>query len=64
MRLKFTFLITIFSFVLYAQTAPAYYSNVNFSKKNNELKNELATLISNTHKKNNIIWRVEDSTCK
>ncbi len=49
MKLKLSFLVSIFSILLYAQSAPAYYSGVNFNKTGNELKSELATLITNTH---------------
>jgi endonuclease I len=51
MKLKLSFLASIFSFFLYAQSAPAYYSTVNFDKTQNELKNDLATLITTTHTK-------------
>jgi len=49
MKLKFSFLASIISFVSFAQSAPAYYSGINFSKTKNELKNDLATLITTTH---------------
>lgn len=49
MKLKLSFLVSIFSILLYAQSAPAYYSGVNFNKSGNDLKSELATLITNTH---------------
>lgn len=51
MRLKFTFLVTLLSLVVYAQTAPAYYSGINFEKNQNDLKAELTKLITETHKK-------------
>lgn len=51
MKLKLSFLASIFSFFLYAQSAPAYYSSVDFNKSKNELKQELATLITSTHTK-------------
>ena len=51
MRLKLSFLASIISFFMYAQSAPAYYSGINFNKTQNELKNDLATLITSTHTK-------------
>ncbi|MFV0146318.1 endonuclease [Empedobacter falsenii] len=52
MKLKFTFLSFALALFAQAQKAPAYYSSIDFNKSKNELKNELATLISDTHKKN------------
>ncbi|WDF45808.1 endonuclease [Chryseobacterium sp. KACC 21268] len=49
MKLKFSFFASIISFVAFAQSAPSYYSGVNFNKTKNELKNDLATLITTTH---------------
>jgi len=49
MKLKFSFFASVMSFVAFAQSAPSYYSGVNFSKTKNELKNDLATLITTTH---------------
>ncbi|WP_379963198.1 endonuclease [Epilithonimonas sp. UC225_85] len=49
MKLKFSFLASIISFVAFAQSAPSYYSGINFNKTKNELKNDLATLITTTH---------------
>jgi endonuclease I/chitodextrinase len=49
MKLKFSFLAGIISFVSFAQSAPSYYSGINFNKTKNELKNDLATLITTTH---------------
>ena len=49
MNFKFSFLATIVSFFMYAQSAPAYYSGVDFNKTQNALKSELATLITSTH---------------
>ena len=51
MKLKLSFLASILSFLIYAQSAPAYYSGINFNKTQNELKNELASLITTTHTK-------------
>ncbi len=51
MKLKLSFLVSIFSFLLYAQSAPSYYSGVNFNKSGNDLKSELASLITTTHTK-------------
>ena len=51
MKLKLSFLVSIFSFLLYAQSAPSYYSGVNFNKTGNALKSELASLITTTHTK-------------
>lgn len=49
MKLKFSFFASIISFVAFAQSAPSYYSGVNFNKTKNELKSDLATLITTTH---------------
>lgn len=49
MKLKLSFFASIISFIAFAQSAPAYYSGVNFNKTKNDLKSELATLITNTH---------------
>lgn len=49
MKLKISFLACLVSFLLIAQSAPAYYSGINFTKTGNELKNELAALITSTH---------------
>ena len=51
MKLKLSFLASILSFLIYAQSAPAYYSGINFNKTQNDLKNELASLITTTHTK-------------
>ncbi|WP_332030855.1 endonuclease, partial [Kaistella sp.] len=51
MKLKLSFLVSIFSFSLYAQSAPSYYAGVNFNKTGNDLKSELASLITATHTK-------------
>ncbi|QOW09212.1 T9SS type A sorting domain-containing protein [Kaistella flava (ex Peng et al. 2021)] len=51
MKLKLSFLASIISFFVYAQSAPAYYSSINFNKTKNELKNDLAALITATHTK-------------
>lgn len=51
MKLKLSFLVSIFSFLLYAQSAPSYYAGVNFNKTGNDLKSELASLITATHTK-------------
>ena len=51
MKLKLSFLASIISFFVFAQSAPAYYSSVNFSKTKNELKADLAALITATHTK-------------
>lgn len=49
MKLKISFLASVFSLALYAQSAPAYYSNVDFKKTKNDLKVDLAKLITDTH---------------
>ena len=49
MKLKVSFFASIISLVGFAQSAPSYYSGVNFNKTKNELKNDLATLITTTH---------------
>lgn len=51
MKLKLSFLASLFSFFIFAQSAPAYYSGVNFTKTGNALKTDLATLITATHTK-------------
>ncbi|SDF30387.1 endonuclease [Epilithonimonas hungarica] len=51
MKLKISFFASIISLVGFAQSAPSYYSGVNFNKTKNELKSELATLITTTHTK-------------
>lgn len=51
MRIKLSFLVSVVSCLLYAQSAPSYYSGVNFTKKGNALKEDLANLITNTHSK-------------
>ena len=51
MKLKLSFFTSIISFFIFAQSAPAYYAGVNFSKTQNELKQDLATLITTTHTK-------------
>ena len=51
MKLKVSFFAGIISVFTFAQSAPSYYSGVNFSKTKNELKNDLATLITTTHTK-------------
>lgn len=48
LKLKFSFLAGLISFVGFAQSAPSYYSGVNFTKTKNELKADLATLITTT----------------
>ena len=49
MKLKFSFFASIVSTVFFAQSAPDYYSGVNFTKTKNELKADLASLITTTH---------------
>ncbi|UQB69707.1 endonuclease [Epilithonimonas zeae] len=49
MKLKVSFLASMISFIGFAQSAPSYYSGVNFNKTKNELKADLATLITTTH---------------
>lgn len=49
MKLRFTFLSLFLTFVIYAQTAPAYYNGVNFNKTGNALKEDLISLIKRTH---------------
>ena len=51
MKLKISFLASIISFFVFAQSAPAYYANVDFTKTQNELKQDLTTLIKSTHTK-------------
>jgi endonuclease I len=49
MKLKFLLLAGIISIMSFGQSAPSYYSGINFNKTKNELKNDLATLITATH---------------
>lgn len=49
MNLKLSFLATVFSVALQAQSAPAYYNQVDFNKNGNELKYQLASKITSTH---------------
>ena len=49
MKLKLSFLAIIFAVIAFAQSAPSYYSGINFNKTKNDLKADLATLITNTH---------------
>lgn len=49
MKLKLSFLITFIYVLLSAQSAPAYYNSIDFTKKGNELKTQLASLIKSTH---------------
>ncbi|MDO5615967.1 MAG: endonuclease, partial [Cruoricaptor ignavus] len=49
MKTKLSFLAILFSLMLLAQTAPSYYNGIDFSKTKNELKADLATLITRTH---------------
>ncbi|WP_027377870.1 endonuclease [Kaistella palustris] len=51
MKVKFTFLGLLLSFLMHAQSAPAYYSGVDFAKTKNALKADLAALITSTHTK-------------
>ena len=51
MKLKLSFFAGIVSLFAFAQSAPSYYSGVNFSKTGNALKSDLATLITSTHTK-------------
>lgn len=51
MKLKFTFLSFALALFAQAQKAPAYYSSINFTKTKNELKNDVAKLITDTHSK-------------
>lgn len=49
MKLKLSLLSILVSLMSFAQTAPSYYSGIDFSQTQNSLKNALATLITNTH---------------
>ena len=51
MKLKLSFFAGIASIVMFAQSAPAYYTGINFKKTKNDLKEELADLITKTHTK-------------
>ena len=47
-EIKISFLACILTVFAFAQSAPSYYSGINFSKTKNDLKSDLATLITNT----------------
>lgn len=49
MKLKLSLLAIITSMLIFAQTAPSYYSGIDFTKTGNALKVDLTTLITNTH---------------
>lgn len=49
MKLKLFFLTLISFIMLSAQSAPSYYSGIDFTKTGNDLKNQLAELITDTH---------------
>ncbi|MDG4950180.1 endonuclease [Weeksellaceae bacterium KMM 9724] len=49
MKIKFTILHFIISIVALAQSAPAYYNSIDFSKTGNEMKAQLTSLITSTH---------------
>lgn len=49
MKTKFTFFLIIISAYIFGQSAPAYYNGLDFSKTGNAMKDQLATLITNTH---------------
>ncbi len=49
MKLKLFFIALITSALAIAQSAPSYYNSIDFTKTNNDLKNQLATLITSTH---------------
>ena len=51
MKLKLSLLAGIVSLGMFAQSAPSYYAGINFNKTKNELKNDLASLITTTHTK-------------
>lgn len=49
MKLKLFFIALITSALAIAQSAPSYYNSIDFTTRGNTLKNQLATLITNTH---------------
>ncbi|MGV4413468.1 endonuclease [Chryseobacterium sp. T1] len=49
MKLKISLLASVISLAFYAQSAPAYYSTIDFKKTKNDLKVDLAKLITDTH---------------
>lgn len=51
MKIKFSIFATLFSYFVLAQSAPSYYAGVNFTKTQNDLKADLAQLITQTHTK-------------
>lgn len=51
MKFKISILASAFAFLAYGQTAPSYYNSVDFNKTKNDLKNNLASLITTTHTK-------------
>lgn len=50
MKLKLSFLASLFALAVNAQSAPAYYNQVDFKLAGNDMKNQLSTLITSTHK--------------
>lgn len=51
MKLKLTLFLSIFCWLLYGQSAPAYYAGIDFTKTGNVLKSEVADRIIGTHEK-------------
>ncbi|MXV38328.1 T9SS type A sorting domain-containing protein [Flavobacteriaceae bacterium Ap0902] len=49
MKLKFTFLSSLFSLILWAQSAPSYYDDLDFSKTGVEMKIQLRDLMIYSH---------------
>jgi hypothetical protein len=47
--LKLSFFAIIIAVFTFAQSAPSYYSGIDFRKTKNDLKTDLATLITDTH---------------
>ena len=51
MKLKLSFILALSSMLSWAQYAPSYYDEIDFSQNGDQLKSQLASLISTTHKK-------------
>lgn len=49
MKLKLSLITSVLSLLFFAQSAPSYYSGIDFNKTKNALKDDLAQLITSTH---------------
>ena len=65
MKNSLQFLILLYSLVLSAQSAPNYYSNINFDLEGEPMKNALANLITESHDSTvdyNELWEILSQT--